>query len=279
MIMFENMKNIMSIDLEDYYCDLPFSTWDRYENRVIKNTERILDLFEKYKVTATFFTLGYIAEKFPQLIEKIKSLGHEIASHGYSHTDLRTMTKENFESDLLKSLSILEKISGDKILGFRAPFFSISKDNFWAFEIMKKHLRYDSSIFPVKTSRYGISNAPTHPYFISENNPLEENVNGNFLEIPPAILKIPIVGKVPISGGFFLRFLPYMFIKWGIKQMNKKGYPAMCYLHPRDLDTDMPRIKEYSWDYYWGTNHAQKKFESLLNDFEFSSVQEILIKL
>ncbi len=270
------MKNIMSIDLEDYYCDLPFSTWSKYESRVIKNTELILDLFEKYNVTATFFTLGYIAEKYPTLIEKIKSYGHEIASHGYSHTDLRKMTKESFEADLLKSLSILEKLSGEKILGFRAPFFSISTKTFWVFDILKKHLRYDSSIFPVKTPRYGISGAITNPYFISDENPLKEDVNGNFLEIPPTVLKLSIFGKLPVAGGFYLRFLPYFFLKWGIKKMNKNGYPAMCFLHPRDLDIGIPRLKEYSWDYYWGINNAFKKFESLLKNFKFASVREVM---
>jgi len=270
------MKNIMSIDLEDYYCDLPFSTWPQYESKVIKNTQKILDLFEKYKITATFFTLGYIAEKHPELIEKIKSDGHEIASHGYSHTDLRKMTKESFEKDLLKSLSILQKISGEKILGFRAPFFSISKKNFWAFDIMKKHLRYDSSIFPVKTPKYGISGAITHPYFISDENPLDEDANGDLLEIPPCVLKLSFLGKLPVAGGFFLRFLPYFLLKWGIKKMNKNGYPAMCYFHPRDFDKDMPRIKEYTWDYYYGINRALKKFESLLKNFKFSSVREVM---
>jgi len=270
------MKNIMSIDLEDYFCDLPFSIWPEFESRVIKNTQKILDLFEKYNVRATFFTLGYIAEKYPGLIEKIKSSGHEIASHGYSHTDLRKMTKESFESDLSKSLSILERISGEKVLGFRAPFFSVSTKNFWVFDILKKFLRYDSSIFPVKTSRYGISGAMTNPYFISEENPLKEDVNGNFLEIPPTVLKLSIFGKLPVAGGFYLRFLPFFFLKWGIKQMNKSGFPAMCFLHPRDLDTDMPSIKEYSWDYYWGIKSAFKKFESLLKNFKFSSVQEVM---
>jgi len=270
------MKNIISVDLEDYFCDLPFSTWPDFKSRVKKNTQKILDLFEKYNVTATFFTLGYIAEKNPGLIEKIKSKGHEISSHGYSHTDLRKMTKESFESDLLKSLSILEKISGEKILGFRAPFFSISKKNFWVFDIMKKHLRYDSSIFPVKTPTYGISNALTHPYYISDQNPLEEDVNGSFLEIPPTVLKLSIFGKIPTAGGFYLRFLPYIFLKWGIKKMNKNGYPAMIYLHPRDLDVGMPRIREYSWHYYYGINHAEKKFESLLKNFEFSSAREVM---
>jgi len=270
------MKNIMSIDLEDYYCDLPFSTWNNYENRVIRNTQVILDLFEKYKVNATFFTLGFIAEKYPELIEKIKSQGHEIASHGYSHTDLRKMTKESFEADLSKSLSILEKISGEKILGFRAPFFSITTKNFWVFDILKKYLKYDSSIFPVKTSRYGIRGALTHPYFMSNKNPLSEDKNGSFLEIPPTVLKLSFLGKLPVAGGFFLRLLPYVFLKLGIRKMNKDGHPAMFYLHPRDLDVGLPRIKEYSWDYYWGINSASKKFESLLKNFEFSSVREVM---
>ena len=266
----------MSIDLEDYYCDLPFSTWNQYESRIIENTQRILDLFEKYNVNATFFTLGYIAERHPELIEKIKSNGHEIASHGYSHTDIRTMNKANFESDLLKSLSILEKITGDKILGFRAPFFSINKENLWVFEILKKHLHYDSSICPVKTPKYGIPGALTHPYFMSEENPLEESEKGTFIELPPVTIKLPIIGGIPTAGGFFLRFLPTQFLKWGIKKMNKKGFPAICYLHPKDLDPGMPRIKEYSWHYYWGLGHALKKFESLLKNFKFSSVQEVM---
>ena len=266
----------MSIDLEDYYCDLPFSTWAEFESRVKNNTQRILDLFEKYKVKATFFTLGYIAEKHPDLIEKIISCGHEIASHGYSHSDLRIMTKESFESDLSKSLSILEKLSGEKILGFRAPFFSISTKNFWVFDILKKYLRYDSSIFPVKTPKYGISGAMTNPYLISEKNPLKEDVNGNFLEIPPTVLKLSFFGKLPVAGGFYLRFLPYIFLKWGIKKMNKNGHPAVIFLHPRDLDTGMPKIKEYSWHYYCGIKGAHKKFESLLKNFKFSSVKEVM---
>jgi len=186
------------------------------------------------------------------------------------------MTKDSFEADLSKSLSILEKISGEKILGFRAPFFSISTKNFWVFDIMKKYIIYDSSIFPVKTLRYGISGAMTNPYLISDENPLKEDVNGTFLEIPPTVLKLSFLGKLPVAGGFYLRFLPYLFLKWGIKKMNKNGYPAMCFLHPRDLDTGMPSIKEYSWDYYWGINHALKKFESLLKNFKFSSVREVM---
>lgn len=266
----------MSVDLEDYYCDLPFHTWINYESRIVKTTRTLLELFEKYHVQATFFTLGYIAEKHPELIEEIKSKGHELASHGYSHTDIRKMTKESFESDLLKSLEIIKKISGEKVLGFRAPFFSIIKQNFWVFDILKKHLQYDSSIFPVRTPLYGIPEAPRHPYNLSENDPLEEDLTSKFVEIPPATLPVPLIGNIPIAGGFHMRFLPLLILKAGINKINKSGYPAMCYIHPKDLDPEMPRLPQYAWHYYWGLEGAAKKFKSLLKNFTFSSVQEII---
>ena len=147
------VSNIMSVDLEDYFCDLPFEEWSKYESRVVKNTEMILDLFEKYEVKATFFVLGYIAEQFPELIKKISELGHEIASHSYAHIDLRRVSKEKFEDDFIKSKNILEKITGKKVQGFRAPFFSINKNNYWVFEILNKNISYDSSVFPNSTSK------------------------------------------------------------------------------------------------------------------------------
>lgn len=266
----------MSVDLEDYYCDLPFSTWTNYEDRVVENTKKILNLFDKYGVTATFFTLGYVAEKHPELIDDIKSRGHEISSHGYSHTDLRTMTKESFEVDLLKSLKILENVCGEKILGFRAPFFSINNKNYWVFDIMKKYLKYDSSIFPVKTPLYGIPNAPRDIYKMSDTDPLIADSKSNFMEVPPATLKVPIFGNIPIAGGFYLRFLPLSILKLGIRKLNKSGNSAMCYIHPKDLDPKMPRISEYSWHYYYGLNSSEKKFENMLKSFQFSSVREVM---
>ena len=271
------IKNIMSVDLEDYYCDLPFSTWEKFSSRVVESTNVILDLFEKYKVTATFFTLGYIAEKHPDLIEEIKKSGHEIASHGYSHTDLRKMTPESFELDLIRSLEILRKASGEKVEGFRAPFFSIDKNNLWTFKIMKKHLSYDSSVFPTCTPLYGIPDALRHIYKMSESDPLHENDNGDFFELPMATLKIPLIRNIPIAGGFYLRFFPFALLKLGIKQLNKSGHSAVFYIHPKDLDPAMPRIPEYAWHYYWGLEGASKKFETLLKNFKFCSAREVLL--
>lgn len=271
-------KNIMSVDLEDYFCDLPFSTWENYESRISNTTRILLDLFEKYDVTATFFTLGYIAEKHPELIEEIKSHGHEISSHGYSHTDIRKMTKEQFESDLLKSISVIQKISGEKVLGFRAPFFSIDKSTLWTFDILKKHMAYDSSIFPVRTPLYGIPSAKRYPYVISDINPLEENSDGTFIEIPPSTLQLPLFGNIPIAGGFHLRFLPTQIIKYGIKKLNRSNRPGVFYIHPKDLDPQMPKISEYAWHYYWNLKQTAKKFESILKDFKFSCVRDVILE-
>jgi peptidoglycan-N-acetylglucosamine deacetylase len=265
----------MSIDLEDYFCDLPFSTWNSYESRVVKTTRIILDLLEKYGAQATFFTLGYIGEIHPQLIEEIKSKGHEIASHSYSHPDLRTMTKDSFEADLKKSLEILEKVSGEKILGFRAPYFSISRRNFWVFEVLKRYLRYDSSIFPVGP-HYGFADAPRHIYRVSDEDPLKHDPNSNFIEIPMATLRCPLLGNLPIAGGFYLRILPFWLIKFGIKKLNDCGFPVMCYIHPEDLAPDRPRLPGYTWHYYYGLSGALKKFESLLKNFKFSSVRDVV---
>ena len=271
-----SVTNIMSVDLEDYYCDLPFSEWSKYNSRVVKNTGKILELFEKYDVKATFFVLGYIAEKFPELIKKISDLGHEISSHTYSHIDLRKVNKEEFEKDFFKSINILEKITGKKVEGFRAPFFSINKNNYWVFKILSKNLTYDSSIFPVKTQLYGIPNAPRLIYKPSLKNIIQEDKEEKLIEIPMATHKIPLIGNIPIAGGFYLRFFPYWYMKWGIKKMNKEGNPAMLYIHPKDLDPEMPRIKEYNWYYYYNLKSASKKFENLLKDFKFGSVKRVL---
>lgn len=267
----------MSVDLEDYYVGLPFSRWGKYESRVEKVTRPILDLFEKYNVTATFFTVGYVAEKHPTLIEEVKSKGHEIASHGYLHPDLKKISESDFEADLVKSLEILRKVSGgQKIIGFRAPYFSIARQNFWAFNVMRKYLRYDSSLFPVKF-HYGLSEAPRYYYTMSKDNPLEEDFNGGgFTEVPMTTIKLPFVGNFPIAGGHYMRFLPTYILKAAIKKSNKAGYPFVFYIHPHDLDKDTPRTDGSAWHNYWGLSKAASKFKSILENFKFSSMQEAL---
>ena len=270
------IKNMMSVDLEDYFCDLPFETWSHYKSRVLKNTEKILELFEKNNVKATFFTLGYIAEKFPDLIKEIDNRGHEIASHSYAHLDIRKVTKRKFEEDLKKSIDVLENITGKKILGFRAPYFSIDKKSFWAIEILSKYFKYDSSIFPVKTPLYGIKNAPRNIYKPNILNPIIEDSKSSLIEIPMATDRIPLIGNIPIAGGFYLRFLPYFYMKYGLKKINKNENPFIFYIHPKDLDSEMPKIGEYTWHHYHNLKNSTKKFEKILNDFEFTTIKEYL---
>ena len=274
--MTREIYNIMSVDLEDYYCDLKFEKWNLYEDRVIENTNKILDLFEKFDVKATFFTLGYIAEKFPELVKEIDHRGHEIASHGYSHQDIRKISKEQFEMDLKKSLDILEKITKKKVLGFRAPYFSIDKKSFWAMEILSKYFKYDSSIFPVKTPLYGVPNAPRTIYKLNIFNPEIKDDKSKLIELPLATHRIPMVGNIPIAGGFHLRFLPYQYIRYGLNKINKENNSFVFYIHPKDLDSKMPKIKEYAWHYYYNLKGALKKFERVLDDFKFVTAREYL---
>jgi len=264
----------MSVDLEDNYCDLPFSTWGMYDSRVLTTTKVILDLFDKYNVKATFFTVGYIAEKYPWLIEKIKAKGHEIASHGYSHKHVSDLDQDSFEIELIRSRDIIEKVTGEKVLGFRSPYF-LKGEQTWVFKILKKYLRYDSSIFPVKP-HYNSPDAPRYVYRVSDKDPMQEDTENNFIEIPMATLRIPFLGQIPIAGGFHMRFLPYEFLKLGINQLNKSGNPAMFYVHPEDLHHKRSRLPGYSWHYFWGLKGARKKLEALLINFKFSSAREVL---
>ena len=270
------MKNILSVDFEDYFCDLPFATWNEYENRVVETTPILLELFSKYNVKSTFFIVGYFAEKFPKLINEIQEHGHEIASHSFSHIDLRKTPKIEAEKDIAKSFDVLENVTGEKVLGFRAPFFSIDTKNSWIFSFLRKHIKYDSSIFPIKSPSYGIPNAPREIYHPSQENFLENDENEEFIEIPLLANRILSCYNLPVAGGFYFRALPYFLISQGIKKFNHNNRPAMLYFHPKDLDKNMPKIKEYSWHYYYGKRNIITKFTKLLNDFEFTSARDFL---
>lgn len=283
----EPKKNILQIDVEDWFCDLDPNEWKNYEPRVVENTEEVLRILKKTRNKATFFMLGHVAEKFPNLVKQIVKEGHELATHGYAHQRIDQQTPQEFKKDLDKSLKILKKITGKKAKGYRAPQFTITKATLWALDIIKElGLIYDSSIFPVKTPIYGMDNAPICPYRIKCSY-------GKFLfEVAPSVHIFPIVKKrFPFSGGFYLRFLPYFFIKHAIKKINKNNEPAVLYIHPWDLDPNKPKIKPKSlfkyysfdssdkslkWFHYYGLKSAKNKFKKLLNDFKFTSTMEWL---
>ena len=271
-------SNILTIDLEDWYSDLNINKWESFQDfsRIIQNTNYLLDILKEKNIEATFFVLGYYAEKYPELIENILENNHEISTHGYSHTPLIEQNPKQFEDELLKSIRNLEKLTKEKILGFRAPFFSFIEKTSWVLDILKKAgLKYDSSIFPFKIYKYGVPDASIFPYYISSVNIKKNDPHGNFLEIPLSVYKIPLIKKnIPIAGGFYLRFFPYKFISYGIKKINQQNFPAVCYTHPWEFDLNHPRIKSIGWYNYYRLHVTEKKFKKLIKEFRFISIRK-----
>ena len=270
------LTNILTIDVEDWYMDTDISTWDSYEDRVVQSTQKILNMLDETNNKATFFVVGYVAEHFPGSVEEIKDKGHEIATHGYSHTSIKKQTPSEFEKDLLKSIKILEDLTKDKIWGHRACEFSISEKTSWVIDILKKKgLKYDSSIFPIKTHLYSVPDAPLFPYHISSSNIKRDTPEESFLEFPLSVYKSPVIHKnIPTAGGFYLRLFPYWFIKHAIRKINKIGQPAIFYIHPWEFDPKQPRIEELKRYHYYNLSNTEKKFRKLLKDFKFISVRE-----
>ena len=268
--------NILTIDVEDYYQDTEFKNWKSYEDRVVQNTHKILNILSETNTKATFFVLGYVAEHFPELVENIKDEKHEIATHGYCHTPITQQTPSEFEEDLLKSIRILESVTNERIFGYRAREFTIVEKTSWAIDILKKNgLKYDSSVFPVKTHLYGVPDAPLYPYHIKSSNIERDNPEEDFLELPLSVYRIPIIHKnIPVAGGFYLRFFPYLFIKHAIKIINKMNHPAIIYIHPWEFDPKQPRISDHKWYHYYRLSKTEQKFRKLLKDFRFTSVRE-----
>ena len=267
--------NILQIDVEDWYSDLDYKNWEHYESRINISINKVLSILQERNTQATFFLLGYIGEHFPEIVEKIKDENHEIGSHGYGHVPLTHQTPFEFEKDLVKSIKILEKIISEKILGYRAPLFTIVEKTSWAIDILKKNnLKYDSSVFPVKTHLYGVEGIPSLPYQISSQNIKKNFPEENFLEFPLSSYQVPIIHKnIPISGGFFLRFLPYWFIRHAIKKNNRANQPVTCYIHPWELDPKQPRINQLKWFHYYRLHSTEKKFKKLVKDFNFTSIK------
>lgn len=266
----------MTIDLEDWYQDVDFKNWKNYEDRILQNTNKLLSLLDEANVQATFFVLGYNAERFPELIENIFDKNHEVAMHGYDHTPLFMQTPQKLENDIRKTLKILKHITNDEIIGYRAPWFSVVKETYWAIDILKKYFEYDSSIYPTKTPLYGIPQAPKFPFRFLLSDPTEIGAKG-FLEFPPATYEIPILRqKVPVAGGFYLRLFPCSFSKYCIERMNENQQPAVCYIHPWEIDPQQPKIRSYKWWHYYNLNKTEKKFKRVLDSFTFISIKDYL---
>lgn len=295
------MKNILTVDVEDWYhiCDieqiLPRSSWDRCESRVFINVEKILSLLSRFKVKATFFILGYIAERTPEVVKMIYAEGHEIASHGYGHVQVYKQRKDEFLQDLLRSKTLIEGVvgeRGEKIVGYRAPEWSIcgalqkaesagarfvakagegKRDSFWALDLLVQNgFLYDSSIAPLRF--IGISDAPTTPYILS-------TPHGEIGEFPPLVMRSPL-GNLPIGGGWGLRIFPYQSIRRTIDRLNRLGHPVLIFCHPSDFDTlppkiALPWIKRFVC--YGKIRTTEERMTRLLNDFEFTTVKKAFL--
>jgi len=274
------MKNALSIDLEPWYASefltkyLPEEKDDQIENSV----RPILDLLDRHKMKATFFVLGIAAEKHPDVVREIYNKGHEIASHAYSHKTLYDLGEAGFEEEIGKSVRLLEFITGEKPIGFRAPSFSINNSTKWAFEILRKYnFKYDSSIFPIKTMLYGVPNAPIHLYRPSMSDVAKHDPNGDIIEFPMTVFKL---GKnIPVAGGFYLRVLPLWFLRFALRRVNKVR-PAVLYIHPWETYLMTPKLNNMplfpKFVTYHGINSALNKVESLLNEFQFKPLREFL---
>lgn len=233
----------------------------------------VLNLLDKYDTKATFFILGVVAEKYPEVIKDIHKRGHEIAIHAFTHDTLYKLGPVEFENEIKKSLNLLAIYNP---IGFRAPSFSIDNSTKWAFEILENYgFKYDSSIFPIKTMIYGVPNAPTNIYTPSKQD-VSKHGKGGIIEFPLTTIKI--ITKIPIAGGFYLRAMPLWFLKWAIKRVNKKR-PAIIYIHPWETYPEIPRLKLplfSRFEAYYGISSALMKLESLLNEFKFAPVKDVL---
>jgi len=270
------MLNILTVDVEEYFQVHNFAgvvhrdKWDSYESRVEAEVDKVLNLLSEAETRATFFVLGWVAERHANMVRRIQRAGHEIATHGYEHQLIYRQTPEEFAADLRRSIEIIGNITGEQVLGYRAPSFSITQANLWALEIIREQgLKYDSSIFPlVIHDRYGIAVAARHPHLLE---------NGLW-EFP--IATIPILGKnIPVGGGGYLRVLPYSMVRWALKRINAEGQPFVIYFHSWELDPDQPRIRHvplfYRFRHYVNLNKMENCVRALLRDFQFGPVREV----
>lgn len=271
------MKNAFSIDFEDWYqgLEIPCEMWAGYERRLQDSGRRLLDLLAEAGVRGTFFILGRAAEEHPDLVRRIASDGHEIATHGYSHTLVYELPPDQFRSELRRSVDLLQELTGREVKGHRAPFFSIRKDSLWALEILREEgLSYDSSIFPVRNYRYGIPDAPRLPYRHS-------TAGGSILEFPMTTWEVG-GRRLPVAGGAYFRIFPYFLTRAGLRSVNRQGQAAIFYLHPWELDPGHPRIplpRRIAATHYFNLAGTETRLIRLLREFQFAPVAEVLEEL
>ena len=266
--------NVLSCELEDWFHILDsdrvptIDTWGSLPLRVERNTERLLELFEQTHVRATFFCLGWIAERVPQLVRRCQRAGHEIGSHGYGHVLAYHVGRQAFREDIVRSKEILEDITGAEVPGFRSPGFCVREDNQWLFEtVAEAGFRYDASVFPTHHGHGGLRAAPPDPYII-------ETSRGALVEIP--VSTVTVLGhRVCLFGGGYLRISPLPLIRWGIRTLRHCGRPLIVYVHPREVDPDHPRLPLTLWrrfKCYTNLRTTMPKLRWLCEHYQFTTM-------
>ena len=273
------VKHLLSFDVEEYFqveaasSGVPRGEWDSYPRRLSHVVDCILALLAERGITATFFVLGWVARHERDVVRRIAEAGHEIASHGMSHDMIARLTPDTFRQDLVASRKLLEDISGERILGYRAPTFSITRDTAWALDVLTEcGFRYDSSIFPIRHDRYGVPDAPRFAHHALGPG------GKSILEIPPLTMRL-FKSNLPVGGGGYLRLFPVRLVSRALRSLTRLGKSGMLYLHPWELDPDQPVLpmsRISRWRHRVGLARTESKLRWLLERFHFTSVREHL---
>jgi polysaccharide deacetylase family protein (PEP-CTERM system associated) len=271
--------NAMTVDVEDYFHVSAFDStvsresWDRRESRVCRNTERLLSIFEECGVRATFFVLGWVADRFPRLVRQIADAGHEVASHGYSHRLVYSQTPDEFREDVRRAKAVIEGAFGGAVRGYRAPSFSVTHRSLWALDIvLEEGYLYDASIFPIHHDRYGLPRSRRNAHLL-------RCATGRIIEVPASTVRFAGL-NLPIAGGAYFRLCPYSWTRWAIRRLNElERRSAIFYLHPWEIDPDQPhlpvnlvgRIRHYR-----NLATTERRLRRLMRDVQFSTVSKMI---
>jgi len=276
--------NAMTVDVEDYFQVSAFephirrADWERLPARVEANIERILTMFERHDVKATFFTLGWVAERYPTMTRRIVDAGHELASHGYQHVRVVNQSPAAFRADVSRTRLLLEDIGGCAVRGYRAASYSIGRDNLWALDVLADtgH-RYSSSIYPIKHDLYGMPEAPRFAF-----EPAVELAHGDgLLEVPVTTVKLG--GRnFPCGGGGYFRLFPYSLTCWALRRVNRRDrQPAVFYFHPWEIDPEQPRQQGLGLKtrtrHYLNLSRTERRLDRLLGDFRWGRMDQLFL--
>ena len=272
-----SLQNAMTVDVEDYFQVSAFeqivnrNDWETIPCRIPQNMDKILHMFADRQVKSTFFILGWVAERFPEVVKDIVSQGHEVASHGWSHVRVPNSNPADFFADISKTRKLLQDISGQDVVGYRAASYSVTKNTLWAYDqLAQAGYQYSSSIFPIRHDLYGIPDAPRTPFMIAETGTLE---------IPLTTVKL-FGRNFPCSGGGWFRLMPYLLFKAGLNRVNNNDrLPGIFYFHPWEVDPDQPRQQNLpaktAFRHYLNLDRMATRLDRLLKDFDWNTMQQV----